>query len=129
MLGDGSMLVVFGEPHRRQRTLMQPAFHGDRMREYGNAMRAVTSSALTQLKPGDEVRSTGWAASHRSRRWRSCRTWRRCVTNRCAFGPSSPTCSVDRCEGAPDDLRRRRPALPLWWPPPHSRHLLHPQDG
>jgi cytochrome P450 len=57
MLGEGSMLVVFGEPHRRQRKLMQPPFHGDRMREYGSAMREVTLSALSHLEPGDEVRA------------------------------------------------------------------------
>jgi hypothetical protein len=30
---------------------------------------------------------------------------------------------------SPTRLRRRRPGLPLWWPPPNSRHPIHPQDG
>ena len=59
---------------------------------------------------------------------------------------ASATCAAvtveeDEEEEGPDDtktglglpssayLRRRRLALPLWWPPPHSRHPLHPQDG
>jgi cytochrome P450 family 110 len=57
MLGEGSMLVVYGEPHRKQRKLMQPSFHGERMREYGAAMRDVTLRTLQPLKRGDEARA------------------------------------------------------------------------
>ncbi len=57
MLGDGSMLVVFGEPHRRQRKLLQPPFHGDRMREYGSVMRDVALTAFANAQPGAELRA------------------------------------------------------------------------
>jgi cytochrome P450 len=42
ILGDGSMLVMSGEPHRRERKLVMPMFHGDRMRAYGSAMQQIT---------------------------------------------------------------------------------------
>lgn len=57
MLGEGSMLVVSGEQHRRQRTLLQPPFHGERMRAYGAAMRDVALTTLGRLKPGEAVRA------------------------------------------------------------------------
>jgi cytochrome P450 len=63
VLGEGSMLVVSGEPHRHQRKLLQPPFHGERMREYGAAMREVTLATLGHLKPGDEVRAHALAAT------------------------------------------------------------------
>src|SRR5687768_14990397 len=39
ILGPGSILVVEGAAHRRSRKLLNPPFHGDRMRAYGRLMR------------------------------------------------------------------------------------------
>ncbi|WAS95271.1 cytochrome P450 [Nannocystis punicea] len=39
VLGRGSVLLQHGAAHRRARKLMQPPFHGARMRAYGAAMR------------------------------------------------------------------------------------------
>ncbi|MCC6508823.1 MAG: cytochrome P450 [Pirellulaceae bacterium] len=39
LLGSGSMLILEGEQHRRERRLMMPMFHGDRMKAYGQSMQ------------------------------------------------------------------------------------------
>jgi cytochrome P450 family 110 len=35
MLGEQSMIILSGEKHKRQRQLLMPPFHGERMRNYG----------------------------------------------------------------------------------------------
>ena len=42
MMGSGSMLILEGEMHRRERRLMTPMFHGDRMKAYGASMQQIT---------------------------------------------------------------------------------------
>jgi len=39
LMGSGSMLILEGEQHRRERRLMMPMFHGDRMKAYGESMQ------------------------------------------------------------------------------------------
>jgi cytochrome P450 len=56
ILGEGALLVSSGEPHRRQRKLLQPPFHGARMRAYGQAMREVTLAYVGELKAGKDVK-------------------------------------------------------------------------
>jgi cytochrome P450 family 135 len=41
LLGDRSVLLLDGREHMRQRRLMLPPFHGERMMAYGETMRAV----------------------------------------------------------------------------------------
>jgi cytochrome P450 len=41
LLGDRSVLLLDGAAHMRQRRLMLPPFHGERMKAYGETMRAV----------------------------------------------------------------------------------------
>jgi cytochrome P450 family 110 len=38
-MGNGSMLILEGETHRRERRLVMPMFHGDRMKAYGESMQ------------------------------------------------------------------------------------------
>ncbi|MBX3423232.1 MAG: cytochrome P450 [Pirellulaceae bacterium] len=38
LLGTGSIFAMAGSPHRRERRLLMPMFHGDRMRAYGTNM-------------------------------------------------------------------------------------------
>ncbi len=38
-VGDRSVLFMDGEEHRRERHLLMPVFHGERMRDYGLIMR------------------------------------------------------------------------------------------
>lgn len=51
LLGDSSMLLLSGERHRKERKLLMPAFHGERMRAYGETIRAAAhAAASTWLK-------------------------------------------------------------------------------
>lgn len=47
-LGDNSLLLLDGERHQRQRRLLLPPFHGERMRAYGNLMCDITQQVMTQ---------------------------------------------------------------------------------
>ncbi|MDZ7961214.1 MAG: cytochrome P450 [Aulosira sp. DedQUE10] len=48
MLGKNSVITVSGEVHRRQRQLLMPPFHGDRMRTYGQVINDVTEQVISQ---------------------------------------------------------------------------------
>ncbi|BAY95463.1 MULTISPECIES: cytochrome P450 [unclassified Tolypothrix] len=48
MLGKNSVITVSGEVHRRQRQLLMPPFHGDRMRTYGQVINDVTQEVISQ---------------------------------------------------------------------------------
>ena len=54
VLGPRSVLLLDGEEHLRQRRLMLPAFHGERMREYEEVMRSATDRAIDSW-PRDAV--------------------------------------------------------------------------
>ena len=53
-LGNYSMLVLDGKPHRRQRKLLMPPFHGDRLRGYGRAICDI-ATAVMELQPSGET--------------------------------------------------------------------------
>ena len=42
LMGSGSMLILEGDQHRRERRLVMPMFHGDRMKAYGASMQQCT---------------------------------------------------------------------------------------
>lgn len=52
ILGPGSMLMLAGDEHRRERKLVMPMFHGDRMRAYANIMQQATIEALESQPRG-----------------------------------------------------------------------------
>jgi cytochrome P450 len=52
ILGAGSVLVLEGAAHRRARKLLNPPFHGDRMRVHGTVMRDVTRERIAHLAVG-----------------------------------------------------------------------------
>jgi cytochrome P450 len=52
LLGRGSMLLQSGQPHRRSRKLMQPPFHGARMRAYGQRMGEIAVAHLRRAPKG-----------------------------------------------------------------------------
>jgi cytochrome P450 family 110 len=52
LLGRGSMLLQYGQPHRRARKLMQPPFHGARMRAYGQRMGEIAEQHLKRAPAG-----------------------------------------------------------------------------
>ena len=51
-LGRHSLLMLTGQTHRRERKLLNPPFHGDRMRAYGQAIVAATRRSIGALRPG-----------------------------------------------------------------------------
>jgi cytochrome P450 len=52
-LGSHSLLLLDGEEHLRQRKLMLPAFHGERVDAYRQIMREATERAVTSLPVGE----------------------------------------------------------------------------
>ena len=57
--GESSLLISTGEQHRRDRKLLGPAFHGDRMRAYGQTMRDVALREAATWSPERPVRLHG----------------------------------------------------------------------
>jgi cytochrome P450 family 110 len=60
LLGDNSVICLSGAQHQRQRQLMMPPFHGDRMRTYSQVINQVTTETLAQVQIGQtfDVRTT-----------------------------------------------------------------------
>lgn len=54
LIGDHSVLMMNGEAHKRERKLLNPPFHGERMRAYGEVMIEATRAAFDELQPGQE---------------------------------------------------------------------------
>lgn len=52
LIGDKSLLLLSGARHRRERKLLMPAFHGDRMRAYGETIRAAAHAAAARWSEG-----------------------------------------------------------------------------
>ena len=46
LLGDHSLILLDGARHQRERRLMMPPFHGERMYVYGEAMRDITDRTI-----------------------------------------------------------------------------------
>jgi cytochrome P450 len=56
-LGERSLLLLAGEQHRRERKLLTPPFHGERMRAYAEVMADTTREAFAGLREGQEFRA------------------------------------------------------------------------
>lgn len=52
VVGVNSVLLISGERHKRERKLLMPPFHGERMRAYGTLIQQCTRSFLEALRPG-----------------------------------------------------------------------------
>lgn len=52
LIGERSVLMLDGPEHLRQRRLLLPPFHGERMQRYGDAMLAATDAAIDRLREG-----------------------------------------------------------------------------
>lgn len=55
LLGRRSVLLLDGPEHLRQRRLMLPAFHGDRMQAYVPAIEEITAAEVDTWRPGEEI--------------------------------------------------------------------------
>lgn len=51
-VGPSSLLLASGARHRRDRKLLTPPFHGERMRAYGEAMQVAARSEVASWQPG-----------------------------------------------------------------------------
>src|SRR5205085_12123146 len=54
VLGEG-LLTTEGDVHRRQRRLIQPMFHHERIAGYGDVMLELASRAADRWSPGQEL--------------------------------------------------------------------------
>ncbi|NER08492.1 MAG: cytochrome P450, partial [Okeania sp. SIO3C4] len=52
MIGEYSIFGLEGDRHRRERKLLMPSFHGDRMRSYGELICNITKEAASNLTEG-----------------------------------------------------------------------------
>jgi cytochrome P450 len=52
LLGDNSLVVVSGAQHQRQRKLLMPPFHGERMKSYGKTIIDITKKVISQWEVG-----------------------------------------------------------------------------
>ncbi|MEM8718428.1 MAG: cytochrome P450 [Cyanobacteria bacterium P01_G01_bin.39] len=52
-LGENSLIVQDGERHLRQRKLMMPPLHGERMFAYGQQICEITQQAVQHIQPGE----------------------------------------------------------------------------
>lgn len=55
LVGDNSLLLMDGEKHRRERQLLMPPFHGERMRHYSQVICDVTNQATGRWKIGESI--------------------------------------------------------------------------
>lgn len=55
IIGPNSMLFLFGARHRRERKLLMPPFHGERMRAYGEIIRDTALSVAESWIPGQSM--------------------------------------------------------------------------
>jgi cytochrome P450 len=55
LLGEHSIILLDGPEHARQRRMMLPAFHGDRLAAYGRTMTELAHAAIDRLPVGDVV--------------------------------------------------------------------------
>ncbi|MBE9211055.1 cytochrome P450 [Nostoc sp. LEGE 06077] len=52
LLGENSLILLSGTSHQRQRKLLTPPFHGDRMKAYGSIIANITEEVVSQWKIG-----------------------------------------------------------------------------
>lgn len=53
LLGEHSLLILDKQPHLRQRRLLLPPFHGERMQSYGRVMRDLSDESLDTWPMGE----------------------------------------------------------------------------
>jgi cytochrome P450 len=53
LMGKNSVLLLDGPEHMRQRKLMLPSFHGERMQQYGELMREITEDEIRRWPVGE----------------------------------------------------------------------------
>lgn len=54
-VGEQSLIFLDGEPHQRDRQLMLPHLHGERLRGHAGTMQAVAAATVSTWRPGQVV--------------------------------------------------------------------------
>ena len=57
VMGKGSLFALSGDPHRAQRKLLTPAFHGNRLAEYRELMAEEARAGMADWPTGESVAS------------------------------------------------------------------------
>jgi len=52
LMGDHSVVLQEGRSHQRQRQLLMPPFHGDRLQTYGELICEITEQVISEWAPG-----------------------------------------------------------------------------
>ena len=52
LLGNNSLILLDGDRHQRQRQLLTPPFHGERMRAYGETIQEITQQVIQKWQIG-----------------------------------------------------------------------------
>ena len=55
LLGDNSLVLLDGIEHKRQRKLLMPPFHGERMKSYGQTMVDITKEVISGWQVGQTI--------------------------------------------------------------------------
>lgn len=55
LLGANSLILLDGMKHQRQRKLLMPPFHGDRLRTYGKTICSITKQVISQWHLGEPL--------------------------------------------------------------------------
>ncbi len=55
LFGSDSIVFQEGKSHNRQRQLLMPPFHGDRLKSYGDTICNITNNVIRDCKPGNTV--------------------------------------------------------------------------
>lgn len=53
LVGENSLLLIDGETHQRQRKLLTPPFHGERMKAYSQIITNITNEVISNLHIGE----------------------------------------------------------------------------
>ena len=56
LMGSSSVILIEGEPHRRERALLSPAFRGERINNSAELIRDVALRTAADWKPGETIR-------------------------------------------------------------------------
>jgi len=55
LVGERSVIVTSGDAHMRQRKLLLPPFHGERVRGWGEKIEAIAAAELDRLPTGERI--------------------------------------------------------------------------
>lgn len=61
--GDGSLFVLLGDRHRKERQLLMPAFHANHFRTYGEVIRNITRHHTEKWRVGQTIKTTDMTLS------------------------------------------------------------------